>query len=133
MTEGTHSRTVRAALAIGSAVFGRGQSPPPPERLDYLGREFEDFLVRSGPRARAMLTVMVWLVALLSPLCIGKLGTLAALSQADRVRALDRLERRFGEPLVAVKAILCLIYYEHPDAAREIGFDGECLLPGAAR
>ncbi|HVW25434.1 MAG TPA: hypothetical protein VHC69_08685 [Polyangiaceae bacterium] len=122
-------RTVRAAVAIGSALFGRAESEPPPERLAYLAREFEDFLLRSGPRARTMLTILVWLVATTAPLFIGRIGTLAALAQANRVRALDRLERRFGEPLVAVKAILCLIYYEHPDAAREIGFDGECLLP----
>jgi hypothetical protein len=125
-------RTVRAAVAIGSAIFGRDGAGPPPERLAYLGAEVEDFLSRCGPRARTMLTLMVWLVALAAPLCIGRLGSLAALSQRDRVRALDRLERRFGEPLFAIKAVLCLIYYEHPDAAREIGFDGECLLPRAA-
>ena len=121
-----------AAVAIGSAIFARGNAGPPPERLEYLGREVDDFLARCGPRARTMLTFMVWLVALAAPLCIGKLGSLAKLSQVDRIRALDRLERRFGEPLFAIKAVLCLIYYEHPDAAREIGFDGECLLPRAA-
>jgi hypothetical protein len=124
--------TVRAAVAIGAAIFGRGDAEPPPERLEYLGREVDDFLARCGPRARVMLTLMVWLVALAAPLCIGKLGSLATLPQAERVRALDRLERRFGEPLFAIKAVLCLIYYEHPDAAREIGFDGECLLPRTA-
>lgn len=124
------ARTVRAASAIASAVFASGSEPPPPERLSYLEREFEDFLARSGPRARLMLSFMIWLVALAAPLLIGKLGPLGALAQKDRVRALDRLERGFGEPLVAVKAILCLIYYEHPDAAREVGFDGECHSPG---
>jgi len=124
--------TVRAAVAIGSAIFGSERAPPPPERLVYLAGEVEDFLARSGPRARAVLTVMIWLVTLVAPICVGRLGSLGTLSQADRVRALDRLERRFGEPLVAVKAILCLIYYEHPDAAREIGFDGECRHTRAA-
>jgi hypothetical protein len=124
--------TASAAVAIGSAIFARGDAGPPPERLEYLGREIDDFLRHCGPRARAMLTFLVWLVVLAAPLCIGKLGSLASLSPADRVRALDRLERRFGEPLFAIKAVICLIYYEHPDAAREIGFDGECLLPRAA-
>ena len=76
-----------------------------------------------------MLSAMIWLVTFAAPLFIGKLGTLGALRHPDRLRALTALERRFGEPLVAVKAILSLIYYEHPDAAREIGFDGECRLP----
>jgi hypothetical protein len=127
------ARTVRAAGAIASAVFATEDGPPAPERLSYLEREFEDFLARSGPRARLMLSFMIWLVALAAPLLIGKKGPLGDLTQRDRIRALDRLERRFGEPLVAVKAILCLIYYEHPDAAREIGFDGECHSPGGAR
>ena len=127
------ARTVQGAIAIASAVFATDAAAVSPERLSYLEREFEDFLARSGPRARLMLSSMIWLVVLVAPLLIGKLGPLGALSPGDRMRALDRLERGFGEPLVAVKAILCLLYYEHPDAAREVGFDGECRLPGGAR
>jgi hypothetical protein len=123
------ARTVGAAVAISSALFARGGEPPPPERLAYLEREVEDFLARSGTRARTMLSGLIWLVVIVAPWFVGKLGPLGALSQPDRVRALDRLERRFGDPLIAVKAILCLIYYEHPDAAREVGFDGECREP----
>ena len=33
-----------------------------------------------------------------------------------------------GLVLLALKAILCTIYYEHPDAQREIGVDG-CASP----
>jgi len=124
-------RTVRAAVAIASALFARGGALPPPERLAYLEREVEDFLARASTQARLMLSFMIWLVALAAPLFVGRLGTLAALAQPERIRALERLERHFGEPLIAVKAILCLLYYEHPDSAREVGFDGECLLPGA--
>ncbi|HEX3598360.1 MAG TPA: hypothetical protein VHU80_24800 [Polyangiaceae bacterium] len=126
------ARTVSAAVAIASAVFGRDGQPPPAERLTYLEREIEDFLARSGPRARTMLSFMIWVVALVGPWLVGKLGPLGRLSQKERVRALSRLERRFGEPLIAVKAILCLLYYEHPDAARDVGFDGECHLPRGA-
>ena len=47
---------------------------------------------------------------------------------AQRVHALRRLENEpAAAPLFAVKALLSLIYYEHPDAAREVGFDGECM------
>jgi hypothetical protein len=38
------------------------------------------------------------------------------------------MERTFlGPLLLALKTILCILYYEHPDAAAEIGFDGECM------
>jgi len=54
---------------------------------------------------------------------------LRALPLGDRSHALEKMESsRFALPLLAVKAMLCIIYYEHPDAAREIGFDGACLL-----
>jgi hypothetical protein len=121
--------TIRAASAIAEAVFARGGQPPPAERISWLEREFEDFLARSGTRSRVVLSVMVWLVSLLAPLFIRRVVTLRSLSVPDRVRALTRLEKGFGEPLLAIKAMLCLLYYEHPDAAREVGFDGQCLTP----
>jgi len=123
--------TVRAAVAIAEAVFARNMMPPPADRIAFLAREIEDFLARSGVRARLMLSAMVWLVTVVAPLLIGRVALLGSLPLGVRVRALTRLEERFGDPLLAVKAILCLIYYEHPDAAREVGFDGACLLPGA--
>jgi hypothetical protein len=121
--------TIRAASAIAEAVFARDGRPPAAERIAWLEREFEDFLARSGPRSRFVLSLMVRLVSLLAPLFIGRMATLGALSVPDRVRALTRLEKRFGEPLLAVKAMLCLLYYEHPDAAAEVGVDGQCFLP----
>jgi hypothetical protein len=126
-------RTVHAAVAIASALFSRNGAPPPSERLAYLEIEVEDFLARAGSQARWMLSCMIWLVSLAAPLFVGRLGALSALAPGERIRALERLERHFGEPLIAVKAILCLLYYEHPDSAREAGFDGKCLLPGAPR
>lgn len=40
------------------------------------------------------------------------------------------MEKSFASPpVLAVKAILCILYYEHPDAAREVGFVGQGLPP----
>jgi hypothetical protein len=121
--------TIRAATALAEAVFARGGEPPSRDRIAWLERELEDFLARSGRRSRLLLSFLVRFVAFLAPLFIGRIATLRSLSIADRVRALSRLERKFGEPLLAVKAMLCLLYYEHPDAAREVGFDGRGLVP----
>ena len=38
-----------------------------------------------------------------------------------------RIGLLLGIALFAVKAILSMLYYEHPDAAREMGFDGACM------
>ncbi len=124
-------RTVRGALAIADGVFSRGGRGLPPERAAWLAREIEDYLSRGSVAARLMLSAMIALVSLVAPLMIARLGPLGRLATSDKARALERLEARFGEPLLAVKAMLCLLYYEHADAAREVGFDGECLLPRA--
>ncbi|HEX4474141.1 MAG TPA: hypothetical protein VH142_03620 [Polyangiaceae bacterium] len=126
-------KTVRALMAIAEALFSRGGTPPPRERLEWVGREAEDFLARAGARTRILLSLLVSVVCVLAPLTIGRLARLHSLSCAERIRALGALERRFAEPLIAVKALLCLLYYEHPDGAREAGFDGECALPRGTR
>jgi len=91
----------------------------------------EDFIARGGTRSRLVLTFMIWLVTVLAPLFVGRLTKLGDLTVPERIRALSSLEHRLGEPLLAVKAMLCLLYYEHEDAAREVSFDGQCLVPSA--
>jgi hypothetical protein len=114
---------------IAESLFSTEAGPPSLDRLDWLVHEMDDFLGRSGTQTRWTFSIMVFVVTALAPLFIGRLRTLPHVERPDRVAALQAMERRFGEPLLAVKAILCLVYYEHPDAAREIGFDGACLLP----
>ena len=118
--------SLRIARAIAESLFATDAGPAPRERIDWLELQVEDFLARIGLRARLVFSLMLRVVAVLAPLFIGKLSSLPSLPPEQRTRALLRLEERFGEPLLAVKAILCLIYYEHPDAQREIGFDARC-------
>jgi hypothetical protein len=119
---------IRRARLVAEAVFQRTDGPPPPDRLDWLMLELEDFLARSGAQTRVVFGLSVFVVTVLAPLSIGRLRSLGSLPLRERVRALGRLEDRLGPPVLAVKALLCILYYEHPDAAREVGFDGSCLL-----
>lgn len=119
--------TIRAVRAIAEAIFSRNGRPPPAERLSFVEREVEDFLARCGAQGRLTLTAMVWLVTWLAPLLSFRFTPLGSIPLAERVGVLSKLERRFGEPLLAVKAILSLIYYEHPDSGRDVGYDGQCL------
>jgi hypothetical protein len=123
--------TLKALAAMAEAVFSREGRPPPADRMAWLRTDIEDFLARAGLRARLMLTFMTLLVTWLAPLFVGRLAPLGALPLELRIQALERLEARFGEPLLAVKAMLSLIYYEHPDAAREVGFDGHLVVPAS--
>jgi hypothetical protein len=121
--------TLRAIVAIAEAVFSKGGQPPPADRLRFIEHELDDFLSRSGARSRFFFSLMVWLTCALAPLFARRFASFVRLPLADRVHALTALEQRFPEPLLAVKALLCLVYYEHPDAARDVGFDGACALP----
>ena len=118
----TRSRTVAQALFLTAA------GPPPEGRLDWLVNEVEDFLARAGSRSRFVVGLALFAVCLLAPLAVGSVRPLGRMSVEERARALGRLEDVFGAPVLAVKALLSVIYYEHPEAARAVGFDGSCLL-----
>jgi hypothetical protein len=114
--------------SIAEATFFGAAGPPPAERLAWLIEEADDFLERAGTRTRLLIRLSLWLVSWLSPWAIFRLGPLRRLELDERVAALARLERSaLSAPLLAVKALLSLLYYEHPDASREVGFDGQCL------
>jgi hypothetical protein len=128
---GATPRMLRAARALAEAIFSTEAGPPPPERLDWLVRELDDFLARVGSRTRLVLWLSVFAVSWLAPLLSFRLLPLRALPLPKRIDALERLERSHAAmALLATKAILSILYYEHPDAAREVGFDGACLKAG---
>ncbi len=123
---------VRGLRSVAEAVFSTAEGPPPGERLDWLALELEDFLARAGAQTRLTLRLALFALSILAPLMVLRFTSLSRLPVTERARAIGRLEHSsLGAPVLAVKALLCVLYYEHPDAAEEIGFDGQCLLPGA--
>lgn len=116
---------LRDARVFAEALFAGAGGAPPRDRIDWLMRELEDFVEQAGPRVRLILVGGLLTASWAAPPLAGKAPPLARLSLADRVRALDALEHTpAGLPLLAVKAILCILYYEHPDALREAGVIG---------
>ncbi len=127
-------RVVRRMCVIAEAAFTTRVGPPPQARMDWLALEMEDYLARSGSRTRFILGLAVLAVWLLAPLGVKRLTSLERMSLGDRIQALTQLEAgRFGGAVLAVKALLCVVYYEHPNAAEEIGFDGLCLTEARER
>ena len=124
----------RATQAIAEAVFAHADrdgdvAPPPADRVEWVCREVDDFLARVSLRTYAIVLLSLVTLVVLAPLMIRRFGGLAAMSLPDRIRALERIERSALSPaLLAVKALLSIHYYEHPDAAREVGFDGACMI-----
>ncbi|MBL8608992.1 MAG: hypothetical protein JNL38_16820 [Myxococcales bacterium] len=119
---------VARARAVAEAMFATDEGPPPPKRLDWLEKELRGFLGHAGSSARFVFGASVYAVTLLGPLVSGRLGGFASLDLEARKHVLERVEKSFlSTPLLGVKAILCILYFEHPDAARFIGANGACL------
>ena len=126
---------LRDARVFAEALFSREDGPPPSSRLDWAMTELDDFLDHGGPRVELLMRGGLALANWAAPPLAGKAPPLALLSIADRRVALDKLEHTpAGLPLLAVKATLCFIWYEHQDTLREIGVlqgdDAEAGEPG---
>jgi hypothetical protein len=127
---GLPPRVLRAAREVAAALFATDAGPPPRERLDYVERDLADFYGHVTLRARLVFRACVATVFWLAPLWLWRLPPLSRLSIAERVEAIERLERSpLALAVLGAKAILCIVYYEHPDAAREIGWDQACKGP----
>lgn len=123
----------RAMRALIEAVFARKSGDdvvaPPEPRISWVCAEIDDFLSRVTTRSRLVVLLSLFAVSVIAPLLARRFGGLASLALSDRIHALELFERSPLAPaLLAVKALVSLHYYEHPDAAREVGFDGACMV-----
>ena len=127
---GLPPRTLRSARHLAEALFSTPEGPPPAERLDWLERDLGDFFGHVSLRARVLFRACIFAVSIFAPLLVARLPTLSRLSVEERVRAVHAFERTpLSLALLAAKAILSLVYFEHPDAAAEIGWDQRCMGP----
>lgn len=115
--------------AIASAMFSEDGNPPPEERLHWCVAQIADLLAKVGGRGAFAYRFALFVISWFGPWLILRWGRFARLSHEDRVRALQRVEKSGLKTLLfALKALLCIVYFEHPDAAEAIGFDGLGLL-----
>jgi hypothetical protein len=115
------ARSVETMMAIAEAAFSTEAGAPPAERIEWLRREYVDLMSRASSRGRFYFWAGALVVAVAAPLMIGKLARFRRLSLADRLQALRRFEAHsLGSILIALRAILCLLWYEHPQVAREV-------------
>lgn len=119
---------VKAVYAVAEVLFATVDGPPPAERLRWLCRETEDMMTRVRGRGVFVFRLSVVLVSWLAPLLVLRLPTVRRVAFERRAVALDRYERSpLGMTLFVIKAMLCILYYEHPDAATDVGFSGQPL------
>jgi len=113
-------------MSVAEALFSTYDGAPPPERIAWLRGELSDFMSRSTRTGRALFTLAAIVISIVAPLRVGSLPPFRRMSLKQRVHALQKFETSKLAPLlIAVRAIVCLIYYEHPDAVHALGFDAK--------
>lgn len=126
-----------AVIAVAETLFAvsSDEAPQALSRLDY---EVADMRQRIGGKGMFVFGLSVFALYWIAPLWSLTLPTLARHSLEKRADILERWERSpFGMSLFAVKAILCIVWFEGADAAAGMKFDGQPLrtsrpLPGSA-
>ena len=117
-----------ATFAVAETLFTTRDGPPPRERLDWLVDDMDDFLSHAGARARLVYRACLLAITIFAPVLVFRLPPFRNLSRENRSKALERMEASaLGLAVFGAKAALCILYYEHPDAARFIGYDASCL------
>lgn len=123
-----------AARVVAEALFSPDGSPPDDERLAYIERDFGDFYSHAQGNAGLILRVSLFALMYLAPLFVFRPVSLRALSIPDRARALERFEASPLAPAaLAVKAMLCVLWFEHSKTQAETMTDPSCLKVGAVR
>ena len=117
--------------ALASVLFARDGVAPPDERLNWAVHQIDDILARVGGKGAFVYRMSLFVVSWFAPLFVFSLPKLRRLRFDRRIEALERFEAGpAGMMLFALKALLCIVWFEHPDSAQEIGFDGKGLLEG---
>lgn len=135
LSEGTRRHVRAFAEALFSRDVDEAGSPvaPPEARMAWFITDIDDFVAHLNLRARWLFHLCIYAVSLLAPLLSGRFGTLAGLPLPARIAALEAFEQTPAAlALFAARAIVSLVYYEHPDAAREIHWDRQSLVQANA-
>lgn len=119
---------LRVVRAFAEVLFDDGTGVPP-ERLDWVAREYGAFAAHVGAKTRTGFKAAIFAIQFFPVFFVGIPLPMTMLSMAQRRRYLERLERSTWTFLVtAVKIVLCTRYFEHPDVVPTLGFDGRPML-----
>ena len=117
-----HAPLVRA---LAEAMFAHDREPEA-SRLDGFVDEVDSYVSHASRTLRFGLLVMLQVIRFAPLLLLWRFATFESLACPDRVHVLERMERSRFVPLtlvlVAFKAILCLVYFEHPDELADVGY-----------
>jgi hypothetical protein len=127
-TAGIARETGDDRRVVAEALFSPDGSLPDDERLAYIERDFGDFYARAQGNAGLILRLSLFALMYLAPLFVFRPGSLRSLSIPQRARALERFEASPLAPAaLAVKAMLCILWFEHATTQAETRTEPTCL------
>jgi len=123
-------RQRRVLRAVAEGLFSEPDRPVPADRLDWLEIECDDFLAATTGLTRTIVWLALTVMQLSPPLSIWTPKFMTSCTIEQRQKCLHRIE---SSPIVLVsllvallKAFMSSMYFEHPEALAETGFDGQC-------
>jgi hypothetical protein len=115
-------------VALAMSLFDRGNGIPH-DRLSWTIADVESFLDHAGARTSFLFALALTALELLPLVLVRRPSRMSRLKPDVRLHYLEALDRSFlAGVLLLPKAVLSLVYYEHPDALKETGYDETCLL-----
>lgn len=116
---------VRDLAAVAEVLFADDVGAPDLTRVRWVCDQTRQYAASVGGKATFAFRLGLGATTWIAPLMVAKVPPLRRLSFTDRVRALERYERSpLGLSVFAVKVFLSISWFEHPEVAREVNFDG---------
>ena len=119
----------QAMWSMGEVILASPSGPCDPQRLGWVCAQTRQMVESVGGKGALVFRLGLFLADWVAPLWAFKLPRLRNMDFETRVHVLEKFESSpFGMTLLAVKLFLCIAYFEHPDTADEVGFDGLPLV-----
>lgn len=118
--------------SVAEAMFHEPTNPIPPDRLEWLADDVDDYMSRISGFSRFGLRFALRVLSA-SPILLGQaLSLLQSLPIPKRIVCLQHLENSSLAPVAMVfflvKVVMSATYFEHPDALVLTGFDNLALF-----
>lgn len=121
----------RVLLGLAESFFTDPNDPADrgaAQRFLWLVDDVDDFISQASPSLRWGTRIAAFLVELAPLFFIGRLSRCSSLALEERERYLAAVEAstvpRVALLVVMFKTVMTVLYYEHPEAAPHLGYDG---------
>jgi hypothetical protein len=121
----------RVLYAIAEAFFTDPNDPSErggEQRFSWLVEDVDDFVSQASPALRIGTQIAAVLLEFAPLFFIGRFARCSSLPLPDRERYLAKVEAskipRVAVLVVAFKTVMTVLYFEHPEAAPHLGYDG---------